>query len=102
MSRTLYEILGVSPDASLEELRQAHRRLYFSYHPRSGNGETEVARKLRIVNKAYSILCDPVERAVYDSVLQGNARGTRSRRGTGGTDARSSQDSFDPQAAQAA
>lgn len=59
-----YEVLGVPPDASTEDVREAYRRLAFRYHPdrNQAGGDERMAR----INEAYSILSDPLRRKAYD------------------------------------
>jgi hypothetical protein len=61
-----YAVLGVSPDASDEEIRQAFRRLARLHHPDvAGAGELALMQR---VNAAYQVLGDPTRRAAYDLV----------------------------------
>jgi len=67
-----YEILGVSPDASQEEIKKAHRDNVFIFHPDRMTGLPESARrraeeKMKKVNEAYDILGDPEKRQQYHS-----------------------------------
>ena len=48
-----YKVLGVSPDASDEEIKQAYRRLAKKYHPDRNQGSEEAAQKMQEVNAAY-------------------------------------------------
>ena len=48
-----YKVLGVSPDASDEEIKRAYRRLAKKYHPGLNPGDAEAARKMQEVNAAY-------------------------------------------------
>lgn len=57
-----YKVLGVSPDASDEEIKQAYRRLAKKYHPDLNPGDQEAARKMQEVNAAYEQIKNP-ERA---------------------------------------
>ncbi len=54
-----YKILGVSPDASDEEIKKAYRRLAKQYHPDRNPGDPVAARKMQEVNAAYEQIKDP-------------------------------------------
>jgi curved DNA-binding protein CbpA len=64
--RDYYEVLGIPPDASAEEVKKAYHKLAFQYHPdRQGKSE-EAHRKMQELNEAYAILSDPTKRREYD------------------------------------
>lgn len=66
---TYYELLGVNPTASDEEIRSAYRELAKHAHPdRGGN-----AALFRLIQIAYDTLKDPSERSAYDRNLGGSA-----------------------------
>ena len=54
-----YKILGVSRDASDEEIKQAYRRLAKKYHPDLNPGDQEAAKKMQQVNAAYEQIKNP-------------------------------------------
>ena len=54
-----YKVLGVSPDASDEEIKRAYRRLAKKYHPDLNPGDQEAARKMQEVNAAYEQIKNP-------------------------------------------
>ena len=54
-----YKVLGVSPDASDEEIKKAYRRLAKKYHPDLNPGDEEAARKMKEVNAAYEQIKNP-------------------------------------------
>ena len=54
-----YKVLGVSPDASDEEIKRAYRRLAKKYHPDLNPGDQEAARKMQEVNQAYEQIKNP-------------------------------------------
>ena len=54
-----YQVLGVSPDASDEEIKKAYRRLAKKYHPDRNPGDTEAAKKMQEVNDAYDRIKNP-------------------------------------------
>ncbi|GAB6182568.1 molecular chaperone DnaJ [Thermodesulfovibrio hydrogeniphilus] len=61
-----YSILGVSRDASQEEIKKAFRRLAKKYHPDLNPGDKEAEEKFKEINEAYACLSDPVKRANFD------------------------------------
>lgn len=71
MNQNLYEILGVSPYSSLEEIKKAYRRLARQYHP-DINKEEYAEELFKNITNAYSILSDPKKRFLYDSSYIGN------------------------------
>lgn len=54
-----YKVLGVSPDASDEEIKKAYRALAKKYHPDRNPGDQEAARKMQEVNAAYDQIKNP-------------------------------------------
>ena len=54
-----YKVLGVSPDATDEEIKQAYRRLAKKYHPDRNPDDKEAARKMQEVNAAYEQIKNP-------------------------------------------
>jgi molecular chaperone DnaJ len=62
-----YDTLGISRDASQEEIKRAFRKLAYKYHPdRSKLPDTE--EKFKEVSEAYAILSDPEKRQQYDAL----------------------------------
>jgi DnaJ-class molecular chaperone len=58
-----YSILGVSKNASDQEIRKAYKKMSMQHHPDRGGNEEEFKK----VNEAYSTLKDPQKRAAYDN-----------------------------------
>lgn len=54
-----YQVLGISRDASDEEIKQAYRRLAKKYHPDRNPGDQEAARKMQEINAAYEQIKNP-------------------------------------------
>ena len=67
--KTLYELLGVSPDASDEALKTAYRKLAKMHHPDLNPDNPDATRRFRQVAAAISILCDAEQRAAYNQRL---------------------------------
>lgn len=66
MPRDYYEVLGVSKDASDDEIKKAFRQQAKKYHPDLHPGDKETETKFKEVNEAYSVLSDPDKKAKYD------------------------------------
>lgn len=64
--RDLYEVLGVSRQASAEEIKKAYRQLARKYHPDVNREDPNASEKFKEVSEAYEILSDPQKRAAYD------------------------------------
>jgi len=64
-NKDFYEILGVSRDASAEEIKKAYRRLALKWHP-DRNKDPEAEERFKEINEAYEVLSDPGKRQAYD------------------------------------
>jgi curved DNA-binding protein CbpA len=64
--RDYYEVLGIAPDASAEEIRRAYHRLAFQCHPDRNRKSEEANKKMQEINEAYAILSDPIKRREFD------------------------------------
>ncbi len=66
MTKDYYEILGVSKDASKEEIKKAYKKLAKKYHPDLNKEDPDAAEKFKEVNEAASVLGDDDKRRHYD------------------------------------
>lgn len=64
--RDYYEVLGVSKNASADELKKAYRKLAMQYHPDRNQDNPEAEAKFKEVSEAYDALKDEQKRAAYD------------------------------------
>ena len=62
---TLYEVLGVAPDATPEQIKKAYQRLAMKYHPDRMEGGDD--RHFKKIQGAYEVLSDPERRELYDA-----------------------------------
>lgn len=61
-----YKTLGVAPDASLEDIKKAYRKLALETHPDRNPNNPRAEERFKQVSEAYGVLVDPQKRAQYD------------------------------------
>jgi len=71
-----YAVLGVSRDASPEEIKKAYRRAAIRYHPDRNPGDADAEVRFKQCAEAYEVLSDPDKRARYDRFGKAGLRGT--------------------------
>jgi molecular chaperone DnaJ len=81
--RDYYEILGVSPEATPDEIKKAYRKLAHAHHPDKNPGDRSAEDRFKEIGEAYAVLSDAEKREHY------NRFGTAARPGEGSGD-------FDP------
>jgi len=91
MAQDYYEILGVSRNATADEIKKAYRKLAVKYHPDKNPGDKEAEEKFKEISQAYEVVSDPEKRSQYDQL--GHDAYTSSGRG-GSYDYGRAQDIF--------
>ena len=75
MAKDYYEILGVSKDATQDDIKKAYRTLVKKYHPDLHPNDPQCAEKFKEINEANEVLSDEKKRKNYDTFgsADGNA-----------------------------
>ena len=84
MAKTHYETLGVSKNATQDEIKSAYRKLARQYHPDLHPNDEECAKKFKEINEANEILSDPEKRKKYDFELENPGASAFGGGGAGG------------------
>lgn len=61
-----YQVLGVSKNATQEEIKKAYRKLAHKHHPDKNQGDESAEKKFKEINNAYEVLGDAQKRSNYD------------------------------------
>ena len=76
---TLYQVLGLSPGASEQQIKSTYRTLAMQFHPDVNAGDEASAQRFKEVSSAYETLGDPEARVAYDRALVCRRVETRQR-----------------------
>ena len=82
--RDYYEVLGVSKNASDDEIKKAYRKLAVKYHPDKNPGDKEAEAKFKEISEAHEVLSDKQKRARYDQFGHAGVGGSAAGGGFGG------------------
>ena len=84
-ARNLYKLLGLSREASQDDIRKAHRKMVREYHPDANPEDPRAEERFKQIQQAYEVLSNPEKRREYDKDLhtssRGNSSGPRTRAG---------------------
>jgi len=75
IQRNYYEVLGLPPGATIDEIKKKYRELARKFHPDVVQDKALGQRVFSQINQAYHVLGDPARRAQYNSTLNGNSAG---------------------------
>ncbi len=85
LEKDFYKELGVSKDASADDIKKAYRKLSRKWHPDRNNGSKEAEEKFKRVGEAYQVLSNPEDRKQYDAIRALGGGGARFRAGGAGS-----------------
>src|SRR4030065_2933237 len=83
-----YKILGVSREATEDQIKKSYRKIAMQYHPDRNPGNKEAEERFKVASEAYEVLRDPEKRQIYDQY------GIEGLKGTGFTGFRGFEDIF--------
>jgi molecular chaperone DnaJ len=87
LDKDFYKVLGVSKDATAQEIKKAYRKKAKELHPDRHPDDPTAEDRFKEVGEAYSVLNDPEERKQYDAIRAMGAGGARFASGPGGQSA---------------
>jgi DnaJ-class molecular chaperone len=91
MSKNYYDILGISKEASDEDIKKAYRKMAIKWHPdKNPNNKVEAEEKFKIISEAFTVLSDPNKKQIYDKYGEDGVK----QQENGGMGGQSAEDIF--------
>ncbi len=86
IGKDFYQTLGVSKDASTDDIKKAYRKLARENHPDARHGDPKAEERFKVISEAYAVLSSPEKRKQYDEqrAMFGSGSGVRFPGGGGG------------------
>lgn len=84
LEKDYYKVLGLSKDASADDIKKAYRRLAREHHPDAHPNDADAERRFKEIGEAYAVLGDATRRKEYDEIRRLGAAGFTSGGGFGG------------------
>ena len=81
--RDYYEVLGISKDASAQDLKKAYRKVAMKHHPDRNSGDKASEEKFKEASEAYEVLSNEQKRAAYDQYGHAGVEGQSGMGGSG-------------------
>ncbi|RPD75003.1 DnaJ-domain-containing protein [Lentinus tigrinus ALCF2SS1-7] len=75
MGTDYYKLLGVSRDASDEEIKKAYKKMALKWHPDRNAGSEDAAKKFKEISEAFEVLSDKQKRTIYDQFGEEGLKG---------------------------
>lgn len=84
MGTDYYKLLGVSRDASEDDIKKAYKKMALKWHPDRNSGSEEAAQKFKEISEAFEVLSDKQKRTIYDQLGEEGLKGRVPPQGANG------------------
>jgi DnaJ-class molecular chaperone len=78
-NKNLYQLLGLTKEASEDDIQRAHRRLVREHHPDANPEDPQSEERFKEIQQAYEVLSDENKRREYDKTLHASSKETVGR-----------------------
>jgi len=75
MGTDYYKLLGVSKDASEDDIKKAYKKMALKWHPDRNAGSEEASKKFKEISEAFEVLSDKQKRTIYDQFGEDGLKG---------------------------